>query len=140
MTALAEAGAAALVTAMATDLWQDTRTAAIALFRRSDRTRGAAIEAQLDGNEALVREADTPDTARRALLDYWTLELAALLRRHPAAHAPLTHLTATVTASLPEAQRPLTLHQTNTAHDSATIYAVQHGTLPIHHHPEAGDM
>lgn len=96
LTALAEAGAAALVTAMATDLWQATRARALDLFRRSDRTRRAAVEAQLDGNEALVRAADTPDEVRRTLFAYWTLELAELLRHHPSTRPGLTHLTESV--------------------------------------------
>lgn len=124
---LAEAGAAVVVTAMATDLWLGTRSAVLGLFRRSDRTRRAAVEAQLDGNAVLVREAAVPDDVRRALFGFWTLELAALLRRDPDCREPLARLADEVGRALPDDRRQLVLEQTNTARDSGTVFAVQHG-------------
>ncbi|MFF2810456.1 hypothetical protein ACFVT2_25460 [Streptomyces sp. NPDC058000] len=132
LTTLAEAGAAAVVTAMATDLWQGTRDAVLRLFHRADRNRRPAIEAQLDGNAALVREAALPDDVRQALFGYWVLELAALLRRDPSCREPLAHLAAEVGAALPDARPASVRAQTNTAHDSGNVFAVQGGNLHVH--------
>jgi hypothetical protein len=128
LSVLAEAGAAAVVTAMATDLWQETRSAVVALFRPADRRRRAALEAQLDGNAALVREAAEPEEVRRALLVYWSLELAALLRRDTAVSAALARLAAAAGPGPGGGARGPALRQTNTARDRASVFAVQHGT------------
>lgn len=127
LTALAEAGAAALVTTMATDMWQGTRNAVVGLFHRSERDRRVAVEAQLDGNAALVRESEIPDDVRRALFGVWTLELAALLRRDPSCRESLARLAADVNGRLPDDRRAFVLEQTNTARDHGTVFAVQHG-------------
>ncbi|WP_329166124.1 hypothetical protein OG709_12795 [Streptomyces sp. NBC_01267] len=135
LTALAEAGAAAVVAAMATDVWQGTRSAVLALFQRTDRTgradraRRAAIEAQLDGNAALVQRAVLPDAdeIRRSLFGFWALELAALLRRDPSCREALARLAAEVAAALPDDRRTFTFEQTNIVHGSGSVFAVQHG-------------
>ncbi|MFI6008762.1 hypothetical protein ACIBAG_08005 [Streptomyces sp. NPDC051243] len=129
LTLLAQAGAAALVTAMATDAWQETRGAITGLFRRG---RRAALEAQLDGNAELVRDSPHPDDVRRALLGYWTQELAALLREDPAGRDPLARLVDSFGGTLADGARAGTLTQTNTARDSATVFAVQHGSQHVH--------
>ncbi|RKN11447.1 hypothetical protein [Streptomyces radicis] len=142
LTALAAAGAVALVAAMATDLWQGTRNAFAALLnRRAGRRALAAVEAQLDNNAALVRDAEAPAEVRRALLAFWTLELEGLLRRDPACREPLDVL---VREAREAARGPLAgggeghraparphLEQTNTARDSGTVFAVQGGDQPI---------
>src|SRR5581483_9272505 len=66
--ALAEAGGSALVGAMATDAWQATRSGVARLFGRDGSARRAAIEAQLDGNAALVAQAEDPDEVRASLV------------------------------------------------------------------------
>ncbi|MGW3267382.1 hypothetical protein [Streptomyces sp. NPDC001056] len=126
LTVLAEVGAAAVVTAMATDLWQETRGAVVALFR-PDRRRRAALETQLDGNATLVREAADPEAVRQALSAYWTLELTSLLRRDPAVRTALERLAAAV-GPVPRGEaRGRELRQTNTARDSGIVFAVQQG-------------
>ncbi|GAB2698600.1 hypothetical protein [Kitasatospora kifunensis] len=102
LTVLAEAGAAALVTAMATDLWQGTREAVVGLFRRADRGQRGAVEVRLDRNAALVRAAASPDAVRRALFAFWAQELAALLRQAPSCREPLAQLAGRVSAALSE--------------------------------------
>lgn len=135
LTVLAQAGAAALVTAMATDAWLETRGAITGLFRRG---RRAALEAQLDGNAELVRDSPSPDDVRRALFGYWTQELAALLRQNPSCRDPLIRLVDAIDAigadggTLADGRRGPVLEQTNTARDSATVFAVQHGSQHIH--------
>ncbi|MFF2850221.1 hypothetical protein ACFVT5_28360 [Streptomyces sp. NPDC058001] len=129
LTVLAQAGAAALVTAMATDAWQETRGAITGMFRRG---RRAALEAQLDGNAELVRDSPSPDDVRRALYGYWTQELAALLRREPSSRDLLARLVDSVGGTLADGRQARFLEQTNTARDSATVLAVQHGSQHVH--------
>ncbi|MFF9345873.1 hypothetical protein [Streptomyces sp. NPDC014734] len=126
LTVLAEAGAAAVVTAMATDVWQDTRNAVVGLFRRSGRGRRSALEAQLDANAALVRGAVDPEGVRGTLLAYWALELAVLLRDDPAARGVVARLAAAADGGRGIGSAPAPT-QTNTARDSATVNAVQYG-------------
>ncbi|WP_327315089.1 hypothetical protein [Streptomyces sp. NBC_01235] len=132
LAVLAQAGAAALVTAMATDMWLETRDTVVGLFRRADRDgghdHGAGLEGRLDGNAALVQDSATPDDVRRALFGYWTLELAALLRRDPSCGEPLARLASGVDATLLNGLRANASGQTNTARDSGTVFAVQYGT------------
>ncbi|MCX4693662.1 hypothetical protein [Streptomyces sp. NBC_01408] len=129
LTALAQAGAAAVVTAMTTDLWQSTRDTVIGLFQRADRSRQTAIEAQLDGNAALVRDSAIPDDVRRTLFGLWVLELTELLRQDPSCREPLTRLADEADRAFP-ADRPLvSFGQTNAARDSGRVFAVQHGDL-----------
>src|SRR5256885_17205727 len=90
LTTLAEAGAAAVVIAMGTDLWERTRTAVIGLFHRAGQRE--AVEARLDGNAALMRDAAVPDGLRRMLFAFWGLELADLLRRDPTCREPLARV------------------------------------------------
>ncbi len=135
LAALAEAGAATVVTMLATDLWQGTRATVLRLFRRSGRRRRAAVRAQLDDNAALVRAAALPDDVRQALFGLWSRELADLLRQHPAAREPLARPAAP--AARPPSG-PRRLRKTNTARDSGTVYAVQRGDQSVHRPPPAG--
>lgn len=138
LTVLAETGAAALVTAMATELWQGARDAVVGLFRRDAGGEPEAIEAQLDRNAALVAESAEPDDVRRTLFRLWTLELAALLRRDPSSMEPVARLAAAVEDELPGSRRGFLrehYEQTNIANESGTVLAVQHGDL---HNTPAG--
>ncbi|MCX4095522.1 hypothetical protein [Nocardia sp. alder85J] len=102
LTALAEAGAVALVTAMGTELWPQVRPSVAELFRHGNRDRATAIEAHLDDTAARVRGAADPDDARRELVGFWILELAERLRRDPAAPDVLVHLVRCVGSALPD--------------------------------------
>ncbi|MGH3939357.1 MAG: hypothetical protein ACRDTG_12115 [Pseudonocardiaceae bacterium] len=128
LTALAGAGGAALVGAMATDAWTSTRSGVARLFGRAGAAQQAVIEAQLDGNAALVAQADDPDEVRRSLVPVWRLQLEALLRQHPEAEQELRALVSQVREALP----PQTWVQTNIARDHATQYNVQHGNMHVH--------
>ncbi|MFE7568959.1 hypothetical protein ACFU76_18680 [Streptomyces sp. NPDC057539] len=138
MTALALTGATTVVAAMATDAWQTTRTGMAVLFRRSGRTQQAAVEAQLEGNAALVAQAEDPERARQALLPVWQLQLEALLRRHPDATDDLRALVDEVRAELPRAEQHWV--QTNIARDNGRIFASQQGDVIVHEHPDAGQL
>ncbi|AEM82615.1 hypothetical protein [Streptomyces violaceusniger] len=136
LTLLAEAGATAVVATMATDLWQRTKDAVLGLFRRDDPDRSVAVGARLEENAALMRATVVPDDVRQSLSGIWALELAELLRREPTCRAPLARLTAEVDSALAGGSGTLALEQNNTARDSGTVFAVQHGD--IHTTREAG--
>jgi hypothetical protein len=129
---LAETGAAALVKAMATDLWPSARRTVTALFHRNAPQREAAIEAQLDNNVAFVTDAESPDDARREVFGFWVLELAALLRRDPSCRGALAQLAEDLCNTLTDNYPPSNLAQTNTAHDHGTIFATQSGDQHNH--------
>lgn len=126
---LAEAGAVAVVAAMATDLWQGTRDAVLGLFRRGDPASTALVGAQLEEGATLVRTTSAPDDVRRALCGIWARELHELLLRDPACRGPLARLAAEVNGALASGRGVVVLEQNNTARDSGTIFAVQHGDI-----------
>lgn len=127
LIALAEAGATALVATMATDVWQGTRSTVLGLFRGRRRSERAEIEAHLDSDATLVREAPVPDGTRHALSAVWSRELAELLCQDPAVRDPLIRMVESVALSV----RPPSPAQINTAHNSGTVFAVQHGTQHV---------
>nr|WSU75612.1 hypothetical protein OG499_22900 [Streptomyces anulatus] len=129
LTLLAEAGAAAVVAAMATDLWQGTRDGVLGLFRRDAPDSAAPVGARLDEGAALVRTSAAPDEVRRALAGTWARELHELLRRDPACRVPLARLTAEVDGVFASGRAAVALEQNNTARDSGTVFAVQHGDI-----------
>lgn len=130
---LAEAGAAAVVAAMATDLWQATRDGVLGLFRRGAPDSAAPVGARLDEGAALVRTSAAPDDVRRALAGIWARELHELLRRDPACRVPLARLTAEVDGAFASGRAAVVLEQNNTARDSGTVFAVQHGDIHATH-------
>lgn len=130
LATLAGAGGTALVGAMATDAWQATRSGVARLFGHGGAARQAAIEAQLDGNAALVAQAEDPDEVRQSLVPVWRLELEALLHQYPEVEEELRTLVVQVAKTLPASEHRWV--QTNVARDQATQNIVQHGTLHIH--------
>ncbi|MGC5530075.1 hypothetical protein [Streptomyces sp. SR-10] len=129
LTLLAEAGATAVVAAMATDLWQGARAGVLGLFRRNAPDSAAPVGARLDEGAALVRTSAAPDDVRRALAGIWARELHELLRRDPACRVPLARLTAEVDGAFASGRAAVVLEQNNTARDSGTVFAVQHGDI-----------
>jgi hypothetical protein len=126
---LAGAGGSALVGAMATDAWQAARSGIGRLFSRGGPARQAAIEAQLDGNAALVAGAADADRARKSLVPVWQMELEGLLREYPEVEEELRAVVARVLQTLPAP--PQSWVQTNIAREQATQNIVQHGTLHL---------
>ncbi|MFI1912407.1 hypothetical protein [Nocardia sp. NPDC020380] len=130
LNVLAEAGAVALVKAMATDLWPRTRQAIITLFRHSGHD-AKDVEAHLDDHAALLQHAADPDMIRQELVRAWIPELLQVLRTDPNQQEALARLA----DEIPEVvvQRighnvdRSKLEQLNTAHDHGTIFAVQGG-------------
>ena len=129
LTALAEAGAVVVVSAMATDLWRSVREGTLAVFHRLGRERQRAVADQLESNAAMVRDAARPGEVRQALFGFWSLELAAVLGQDPEARTELARLIASFEAL--RTRRADTPVQTNTARAGGTVYAVQHGDQHI---------
>lgn len=133
LTALAGAGATALIGAMATDLWQGARGGAVRLFGRGGEARGSAIGAQLDEDADLVARAEPDgdaDEIRAELLPVWRRRLILLLEEHPEYEADLRTLVDSARGGLPDGRQVWT--QENTARDHGTLFAVQGGSLHYH--------
>ncbi|WP_062205491.1 hypothetical protein [Streptomyces sp. NBRC 109706] len=139
LEALAGAGAAALVAAMATELWQSARGGVLALFGRAGRRRRAEVADRLDDHAALVAAAAAPDDTRRALAGSWARELEALLGREAACREPLARLVENLRGALPERGGAVSprLDQINTVHGSGMVFAVQGGDQSVRWPPSA---
>ncbi|MEE1753231.1 hypothetical protein [Streptomyces sp. SP18CS02] len=85
MDQIVVAAGTALVGAMATDAWQQARTAVLALWQRVHPERVPVVEAELEearGNLLAARDTDD-NAAEEALAVEWQGRLRALLRRNP---------------------------------------------------------
>ncbi|MEU7039265.1 hypothetical protein ABZ958_37255 [Streptomyces sp. NPDC046237] len=150
LAALAQAGAVAVIGAMATDLWQGARDGVVQLFRRGEAPGEGGVGAgdagaaggadavgnRLDEDAALVAGAEhaEADLVRRELVPLWRRQLTRLLEEHPDSEAELRELVERLRSALP-AERQVWL-QSNTARDNATLFAVQGGDLHYHHAPD----
>jgi hypothetical protein len=132
LTALAGAGATALIGAMSTDLWQEARGGIARLFGRGGEDRGRAIAAQLDEDAALVVRSDEggADAIRTELLPVWRRRMVQLLEEHPDSEGELRDLVTRVQSGLPFERQVWV--QSNTARDHGTLFAVQGGNLHYH--------
>ncbi|MEV4969874.1 hypothetical protein [Streptomyces scopuliridis] len=121
------AAGTALVGAMATDVWQQARTATVDLWRRIQPARADGIGAQLDDLRAQVlagREAGDADT-EQALAGAWRLHLHELLRANPGFAAELRQLLDEhLTPPLPENEqtRVRSVVMRAEARDNARVY------------------
>src|ERR1700722_9551583 len=103
MEALAMTGATTLVAAMATSAWQSARTGVARLFHRGGRAL-PAIEARLDSDAEIIKQAEDPDGARKDLAGGCKQQLAQLLRESPESAADLAALIDQVRGELPPDQ------------------------------------
>ncbi|MGW6494375.1 hypothetical protein [Nonomuraea angiospora] len=79
------AAATALVGAMATDAWQQTRTAVVAWWRKVRSEQAETVQAELEATQIQVlaaRERVDPDT-EQALAGIWRLRLQQILDEDP---------------------------------------------------------
>ncbi|MGW4797280.1 hypothetical protein ACWEPC_33150 [Nonomuraea sp. NPDC004297] len=79
------AAATALVGAMATDTWQQTRTAVVAWWRKVRSEQAETVQAELEATQIQVlaaRERVDPDT-EQALTGTWRLRLQQILDEDP---------------------------------------------------------
>ncbi|MCC3775069.1 hypothetical protein [Streptomyces sp. UNOB3_S3] len=132
ISGLAAAGAASVVTAMATDTWQTARAGLVRLFRRTGRERQqtADIEALLDSGAHLVVQAAEPEQARQSLIPLWQFQLVTLLREHPDAEAELRSLVQDIRDGLPRTAQ--TSVQNIDAGGNSRVNAVIHGNVILH--------
>ena len=108
MDPLVQAVGTALIGAMVTDAWQQTRTAVVAWWRKVHPGRADAVGAELDTARAQVlaaRERGDEDT-EQALACAWRLRLQQLLDQDPAAGPGLQRLLEEhLTPALPAAEQ-----------------------------------
>ncbi|MFI8930714.1 hypothetical protein ACIG3E_23960 [Streptomyces sp. NPDC053474] len=121
------AAGTALVTAIATDTWQQARAGAVALWQRVHPERAVAIEAELDRARAVLLAARRDGDVRTegALADEWRGRLAQLVAADPDALAEIRRVLEQVwTPLLPPSERPAVRHITMhaTATRSGRVY------------------
>ncbi|MFI6234026.1 hypothetical protein ACIBD9_10780 [Micromonospora sp. NPDC050784] len=98
--ALAGAGGAALVGAVATDGWQLAKRGFAQLFGRGDQSQAAAIEERLERTRAVLEAASSQDErVRLEQQAVWTARLEDLLSDHPEAAEDLHALVEQIAAA-----------------------------------------
>lgn len=133
---LGAAGAAVLVQAAATDVWQVARAGFVRLFGRGDRARKAVAERRLDALAAEVEKAPPAqrDEVRQRLLPTWQTRLTDLLEDDPATADALRVLCDQLRARLPAPQQQWVQSITASA-PGATAQGVMFGNIINHPHP-----
>ncbi|MFB4315145.1 hypothetical protein [Actinomadura sp. 21ATH] len=126
---LVVAGGGAVVGAMATDSWTVVRGRVMRLFRHRGEEELAAVEAQLDGNAALVARSADVEHARQSLAGLWALEFERLLEERPEVAAELDVLVRQ--AGVQGGAR----NQTNIARDNGRVFAALDGNVVVHEAP-----
>lgn len=132
------AAATALVTAMATDGWQEARAGAVALWRRVHPDRVPAIESELEEVRAeLLGARQSGDAAvETELIADWQRKLRRLTATHPDLLAELEQLTLgpwSAPLSASGQARVRSVHQVAVATGKGTVYQAgrdQHITRP----------
>ena len=120
------AGGSAVVGAMATESWTVVREGVVRLYRHRGQEGLAAIEAQLDGNAALVTRSADVERARQSLAGLWALEFERLLDERPEAADELGALVERI--GVQGGSRI----QTNIARDNGRVFASLGGNVIIH--------
>ncbi|MFC7382970.1 hypothetical protein [Sphaerisporangium rhizosphaerae] len=121
------AAGTALVTAMATDAWEQARKAAVALWRRTRPDEADSVAGELAEVRAQViaarREGDAE--TERALAGSWQIRLQRLLRADPDLAAELRRVLAeelSPAATGDGASRAATVTMDATANDHGRVY------------------
>jgi TIR domain len=136
LTALAEAAAVALVTAMATNAWTSVRDTVAGVFRRGGTTAHDKLRDRLDDDASLVAVADDPAEQRAALEPFWRLKFKELVNAAPECAPDL----AEIIRALDEAARPAPgthLEQHTTVRDFGRAFVAQGGNVIMHGDPAA---
>ncbi|HEY0696281.1 MAG TPA: hypothetical protein VGD43_00545 [Micromonospora sp.] len=133
-------GAAALVQAAGTEVWQLARSAFTRLLGRGDPVRDAVTERRLDALAAEVEQAPPGqrDEVRQRLLPDWRRRLADLVEEDPAVADAVRHLQADLMARLPTPQQQWILHVTASA-PGARAQGVMFGNIFNHPATTMGD-
>ncbi|MEO3809001.1 hypothetical protein ABGB17_08355 [Sphaerisporangium sp. B11E5] len=121
------AAGTALITAIATDAWEQARTGVVTLWRRVRPEEAAAVERELTEARAEVlacrEEGDTE--AETTIAEAWQVRLQRLLREDPTMALELRRLLGEVCAPPPAAPpppAPVVLNATATASGNARVY------------------
>lgn len=121
------AAGTALVTAMATDTWQQARRGAVALWRRVHPEQAATVETELAEvrTQVLAARRDGDSDTERALAGSWQVRLAQLVRADPALAGELRqvldeHLTPALSPS--ERGRIESITMTASSSDQGRVY------------------
>lgn len=127
LAALASAGSAAVVTAMATDGWETAKHGFARLLGRGDRARIASLEEQLDRDRAALTglTAGQLERAQEISEADWRARLTDLLEAIPEIEAELRAWLASVGRSTPS----VTQHVT--ARDNARVFTLGNGVQNI---------
>ncbi|MEW1655527.1 hypothetical protein [Streptomyces sp. NPDC093707] len=136
MEPLVLAAGTALVSAMATDAWQQARASAVALWRRVHPERVPTIEAELTEvrDEVLAARAEGDTTAEEGITADWQRKLRRLVQNDPALGQELQRvLDEELTPLLPrdESPRSGTITMQATASGNGRNYQVGQGNLTI---------
>ncbi|MFC7547768.1 hypothetical protein [Plantactinospora sp. GCM10030261] len=97
---LAMTAATTIVAAMATSIWQTTKSEIARLFRRHGAARDE-IEARLERSAARVHDAAEPHVVRDAQVTRWREDIEDLLRDNPEAEDELRTLLDEISQQLP---------------------------------------
>ena len=105
--ALATTGAAALVSAVATDAWTVARSGIARLFGRGSADRDKAAEAWMDRTAVALTQAGTSEREEvfRTQVAVWAARLSDLLEEYPELRQDVERLTGEVRAQLPAARQ-----------------------------------
>ncbi|MFD4944625.1 hypothetical protein ACFWNT_19355 [Streptomyces sp. NPDC058409] len=106
LSALSMSGATALVTAAATDSWQEVRAGFRRLFGRGDQNREHLAERRLDEVATMIEQADETarEEVREAQILAWRTRLADLLEERPDQAEELRTLIGRAEAVLPQVE------------------------------------
>lgn len=118
VVAIATTFSSAIVAAMATDAWQETRTRVLDIWRRFQPDRAAATEQMLQMNRSeLTRlSGDSRSRFERLLIEQLSFEIVSLMQLNPAAIGALTD-------SLRASQtNQAHVRQSGHAHDTSRIF------------------
>jgi hypothetical protein len=128
LTALAEAAAVALVTAMGTNAWTSVRDAAARVFRRSGAKGQDKVSGRLDDDASRVAAATDQAGKRAALEPFWRLEFTELVNSAPECAPDLAEMIRVRDqAGRPSAGKHLEQH--TTVRDFGQAFVVQDGNL-----------
>lgn len=118
ITALASTFSSAVVSAMATDAWQDVRIRVAEIWQRFQPSRADMAERLLEANRSqLIRlQGDSRSQFERLLIDQWHLEAIALMQLNSAAREALIELLRS-----PQSNQS-GVRQTARAHDNSRIF------------------
>jgi hypothetical protein len=131
LATLAEAAAAALVTAMGANAWTSVRDAVAAVFRRGGTKGHDKIGGRLDDDASLVAASDDQEGIRAALEPFWRFKFRELVNAAPDCAFDLAEIFRVRDKGMQQAAGTHP-EQHNAARDSGTLSAAQGGNVFVH--------